>query len=294
MVIKLKLHTLFAKQLFFYFSICMFLASCSSSNKINYNPVYFRTGTDTIAVVQKERVIHPFDLLTIQVYSKTPNQEQAAIFNIYSSPVSSVRESFAASTTGTGGTSGITGGSGSSALLLGYRVNESGNIEMPVIGTINTSGLTIYQLQDYISKKVANYVKDPAIVIHYQQFDVNILGEVRVPGIKKFPTDKVTILDAIGASGDLTDFGKRGDVTVIRTEEGKEVFYKVDLRDRNIFKSPVYLLQPNDIVYVGPTKNKLENLDISPNSQKTTSLVFGLIGISISIATLIVSLSYHH
>ena len=173
MVIKLKLHILFVGQLFFYFSICMLLASCGSSKKINYNPVYFRVGNDTIAAVQKERIIHPFDLLTIQVYSKTPNQEQAAIFNIYSSPVSSMRESLAGTTSGSTGT----GVSSSSAPLLGYRVNESGNIEMPVIGTINTSGLTIYQLQDYISKKVANYVKDPAVVVHYQQFDINVLGE---------------------------------------------------------------------------------------------------------------------
>ena len=284
MVIKLKLQTLFARQLFFYFSICMLLASCSSSNKISYNPVYFTAGADTIVAVQKERVIHPFDLLTIQVYSKTPNQEQAAIFNIYSSPVSSMRESLA-------GTSGTTGVSGAYAPLLGYRVNESGDIEMPVIGTINTSGLTIYQLQEYISKKVANYVKDPAVVVHYQQFDVNVLGEVRVPGIKKFSTDKVTILDAIGASGDLSDFGKRSNVTVIRSEAGKEVFYKVDLRDRSVFKSPVYLLQPNDIVYVSPTTYKLENLNISPSSQRTTSLIFGLLGIGISIATLIITLS---
>ena len=86
----------------------------------------------------------------------------------------------------------------------------------------------------------------------------------------------------------------RSDVTVIRAEEGKEVFYKVDLRDRSVFKSPVYLLQPNDIVYVGPTTNKLENLNISPNSQKTTALVFGILGISIGIATLIISLTNHN
>jgi polysaccharide export outer membrane protein len=290
MVIKIKHDALLVGQFFFYFSICMMFASCGSSSKINYNPVYFKGSTDTVVAVQKEKVILPFDLLTIQVYSKTPNQEQAAIFNIYSNPVSSIRESFAA-TSGGAGTTGVTS---SSAPLLGYRVNESGNIEMPVIGTVNTSGLTIYQLQDYISKKVSNYVKDPAVVIHYQQFDVNILGEVRLPGIKKFSTDKVTILDAIGASGDLTDFGQRSDVTVIRTEAGKQVFYKVDLRNRSVFKSPVYLLQPNDIVYVSPTNIKLENLNVSPNSQKTTSLVFGLIGIAISVATLIVSLSYHH
>src|SRR5450631_2523421 len=262
MVIKLKQHSSIVTRLFLFFAICILVASCSSSNKINNNPVYFRAGADTVTAVQKERFVHPFDQLSIQVYSKTPNQEQAAIFNIYtSSPVSSMRESL----TGAAGGSGV---SGSSAALLGYRVNELGNIEMPVIGTINTNGMNIYQLQDYISKKVANYVKDPEVVIHYQNFDVNVLGEVRIPGIKKFATNQVTVLDAIGASGDLTDYGRRSDVTVIRAEGGKEVFYKVDLSNRSIFKSPVYLLQPNDIVYVSPTNYKLENLNVSPNSQR--------------------------
>jgi polysaccharide export outer membrane protein len=296
MVIKLKHQTLFVRQLFFCFSICVVFDSCSSSKKINFNPVYFKAGADTVTAIQKERVIHPFDQLSIQVYSKTPNQEQAAIFNIYTSPVSSIRESLTSAATASGvtGAASSNGVSGSSATLLGYRVNELGNIEMPVIGTINTSGLTIYQLQDYISKKVANYVKDPAVVVHYQNFDVNVLGEVRIPGVKKFAMDQVTVLDAIGASGDLTDFGMRSNVTVIRDEAGKQVFYHVDLRDRSVFKSPVYRLQPNDIVYVSPTNIKLENLDISPTSQRTTTLIFGILGIGLSIATLIVTLSTHH
>src|SRR5207344_1625754 len=141
------------------------------------------------------------------------------------------------------GTSTISGAP--SSTMQGYRVNESGNIDMPVIGTVNTTGLTIYQLQDFLSRKVSDYVKSPAVIVHYLQFDVNVLGEVRNPGIKKFSTDKVTVIDAISASGDLTDFGKRNNITVVRREGVKEVFYKVDLRDRKIFKSPVYYLQPN-------------------------------------------------
>jgi polysaccharide export outer membrane protein len=262
-------------------------SSCSSSSKINYNPVYFREGPDTINFIQKEKVIHPYDVLSIQVYSKTPNQEQAAIFNIFSLSMSSAGSAGAAGAAGAAGSVGTTGSSGS---MQGYRVNDAGNIEMPVIGTISTTGLTIYQLQDYISQKVANYVKSPAVIVHYLQFDVNVLGEVRYPGIKKFTTDRVTVLDAISASGDLTDFGKRNDITVIRSEAGKQVFFKADIRNRNIFKSPVYLLQPNDIVYVNPDKYKLENLSISPKAQKNTALIFGIIGISLSIATLLVAL----
>ena len=244
-------------------------------------------GPDSVTSNQYEKLIHPADMLSIHVYSKTPNQEQAAIFNIFSYSMPSARESVAG-ITGAAGIAGSTGSSGGS--MPGYRVNEAGNIEMPVIGTINTSGLTIYQLQDYINQKVANYVKSPAVIVHYQQFDINVLGEVKYPGIKKFTTDRVTILDAISASGDLSDFGKREDITVIRSDGGKQTFYKADIRNRNIFKSPVYLLQPNDIVYVNPNKYKLEQLSISPKAQKNTALAFALIGISLSIATLLVTL----
>ena len=266
-------------------SFALLFASCSSSRKSIDDTVYFKIGPDSISAIHKEKVIHPFDVLSIQVYSKTPNQEQAAIFNIFSYSMSSAREASAGSA-GAAGASGTTGGGSTQ----GYRVNESGNIEMPVIGTVNTSGFTIYQLQDYIAQKVADYVKSPAVIVHYLQFDINVLGEVRFPGIKKFTSDRVTVLDAISASGDLTDFGKRDDVTVIRSEGGKQTFYKTDLRNRNIFKSPVYLLQPNDIVYVNPDKYKLENLSVSPKAQRNTALVFGLIGISLSIATLLIAL----
>ena len=273
------------------FFIYILITSCNSSKNIDYNPTYFKSGPDSVIAVQKERFIRPSDQLSIQVYSKTPNQEQAAVFNLFSSSGSTSLRDVSSSSLGTSGMPAAAASSSSG--LQGYRVNESGNIDMPVIGTITTTGFTIYQLQDYIAKKIANYVKEPVVIVHYQQFEVNVLGEVKVPGVKKFTTDKVTILDALGASGDLTDFGRRNDITVIRNEDGKEVFYHLDLGDRNIFKSPVYLLQPKDVVYVGPTINKLQTLNISPNAQKNTTLIFGIFGLTLSIATLIVSLSYH-
>jgi polysaccharide biosynthesis/export protein len=288
----LKTCISFFIQLCLVFLIGTKITSCSSSSKINYNPVYFRSGSDTVSVNQRERFIHPFDVLTIQVYSKTPNQEQAAIFNIFSSGMPSTRESATVGLTSATGASNASTPAG--GILQGYRVNEAGNIEMPVIGTISTTGFTIYQLQDYISQKVSNYVKSPGVIVHYQQFDVNVLGEVKFPGIKKFTTDKVTILDALGASGDLTDFAKRNDIIVIRQESGKQVFYKVDLRDRSIFKSPVYFLEPNDVVYVNPSITKLDTLDIDPKSQKNTTLAFGILGVALSITTLIITLTQNH
>jgi polysaccharide biosynthesis/export protein len=270
--------------------ICLWVlfSSCSSSNKLDSNPIYFQEGPDTMTSNQYDKLIHPFDMLSIQVYSKTPNQEQAAIFNIFSQPNTVNREQAA---TGTFGVTTISGAA--SPTTQGYRVNEAGNIEMPVIGTVSTTSLTIYQLQDYLTQKVANYVKSPAVIVHYLQFDINVLGEVRNPGIKKFSTDRVTIIDAISASGDLTDYGKREDVTIIRREGGKEVFYKVDLRNRNLFKSPVYFLQPNDIVYVDPNKYKLKSMTIDPKAQTKTAVIFGLMGMALSIANIIVTFNHH-
>ena len=270
----------------YFVSFWILFSSCSSSKKLDTNPIYFRDGPDSVNVSQSEKLIHPFDMLSIQVYSKTPNQEQAAIFNIFSQQNAITRDPTSASF----GTSSISGAP--SPTMQGYRVNESGNIDMPVIGTVNTTGLTIYQLQDYLSKKVSDYVKSPAVIVHYLQFDVNVLGEVKNPGIKKFSTDKVTIIDAIGASGDLTDFGKRNDITVVRREGAKEVFYRLDLRDRKIFKSPVYYLQPNDIVYVDPNKYKLAAMTIDPKAQAKTAIIFSVLGLALSIANIF--LTIHH
>jgi polysaccharide export outer membrane protein len=237
--------------------------------------VYFENGPDIIALKQKQTTIQPNDILSIQVYSKTTNQEQAAIFNIPVAP-----------------TPGNTSTAGQSN-QQGYLVNQEGNIEMPVIGTLKAAGLTINQLQAILIQKLANSVKDPAVIVEFIQFNINILGEVRVPGIHKFNMDRVTLLDAIGAAGDLTDFGRRDNIIVIREEKEKKVTYTVDLRDKNIFQSPVYIMEPNDIVYVNPNKYKLHNLSVNPERQRMTGLIFAVISASVSVATLILVATHY-
>lgn len=196
------------------------------------------------------------------MYSKTVNQDQAAVFNIPAT---------------------VPGPS------QGYQVSESGNIDMPVIGSVKAAGLTKEQLQVLLMQKLTNYVKNPAVVVRFLQFNINVLGEVKSPGTKKFETDNVTILDAISSAGDLTDAGKREDVTVIREEGGKKIYHYVDLRSKTVFQSPVYNLQPNDIVYVKANKNKLKELSIDPEIQRKTGLFVTFFGIIVSIATLIVT-----
>ena len=238
------------------------ITSCSSSKNINSDYYYFRDNKDTVVEQAKEILIQPNDVLSITVYSRSLNQDQTTIFNLPAS---------------------------TNTLMQGYQVNRSGNIDMPIIGAIKAIGLTKQELQDTLVKKLTDYVKNPSVIVKFLQFNVNVLGEVHVPGTHKFNVDKVTIIDALSAAGDLTDYGKRDSIIVIREEEGKKITYSIDLRKKSIFNSPVYNLQPNDIVYVSPNKNKLKNLSINPDVQRRTSLIATAVSVAASLTTLIIT-----
>lgn len=239
------------------------LTACGSSKKINYDYLYFRGAMDSVNIEQKEAIIQANDLLNIQVYSKTLNQQQAAIFNMHDS---------------------------SSGGIQGYQVSATGTIEMPVIGSIQVGGLTKYQAQNLIMHKLTDYVKNPAVVIRLLQFSVSVLGEVRGPGRHVFTTDKVTIIDALSSAGDLTDFGRRDEIMVIREERGKKIFRTIDMRSKTVFESPVYQLQPNDIVYVRPNDMRLRtlNTNLNPTTQRGLNIVTTSISLVLSIASLFV------
>jgi len=247
------------------FVICWVLinsfTACTSQKNVEKDFVYFQNGMDTVLGQQKQTIIQPNDLLSIQVFSKTINQEQAAIFNL----------------PGTAGTAS-----------QGYQVSNDGNIEMPVIGVVRAVGLTKDQLQKSLVEKLTNYVKNPTVIVRFLQFNINVLGEVRTPGTQKFSVDKVSIIDAISAAGDLTDYGRRENVTIIREQEGKKLYYRIDLRSKNLFESPVYSLQPNDIVYVSPTTLKLKNLSADPQAQRRTGLFLAITSVVVSIASLVI------
>ena len=254
----------------FILSIACLISACSSTKKIDNSYLYFSKGSDTIQVQQRETTIQPNDLLSIQVFSRTLNQEQAAIFNLSNTSTNAPQ--------------------GSTSFTEGYQVSSTGTIDMPVIGSIRVSGFTKDQLQILLAKRLSDYVKNPSVLVRFLQFSVNVLGEVRSPGTQKFSVDRVTIIDAIGSAGDLTDFGRREDVTVIREENGKRIFHRIDLRRKDIFESPVYVLQPNDIVYVNANKKKLKALNVNEQAQRTTGLVLSVISIATTITYLIVTI----
>jgi polysaccharide biosynthesis/export protein len=233
------------------------LTGCGSSKKINGDFLYFQKGLDSIETIQHVPVfIKVNDLLSLQISSKSMNQDQASIFNL---------------------TSGVN---------QGYQVASNGNIDVPLLGDVKAGGLTIEQLQASLKEKLSSYIKDPAITVRFLDFKVNILGEVKSPGTHKFDKDKVTILDAISAAGDLTDYGKRNNIVVIREESLVRKYYNIDLRSGSLFQSPVYILQPNDIVYVNATDKKLRMLNANPDNQKGWQLFIGLTSVVTTLVTL--------
>ncbi|MEO5649662.1 MAG: polysaccharide biosynthesis/export family protein [Ginsengibacter sp.] len=189
---------------------------------------------------ESQSPIAPNDILSISISSL--NAEASAIFNPTSN--NNIR-----STTVTG----------SSTESGGYLVNTDGTIQLPVLGTIKAGGLTKKQLKDNITNMILSkkLLVDPLVEIRFLNYEVTIIGEVARPTVITVPNEKISMLKAIGLAGDLTIYGKRENILLIREENGKKITRHIDLTSRNFFDSPYYYLQPNDVVYVEPNKNKI-------------------------------------
>lgn len=270
----LKKQAAILPALFFF---VLFFTACTPQKDLSQY-MLFQHSRDSLATTLKETLIQPNDLLSVQVLSKSINQEQTALFNLFNTGVSSA--------TNTGGEN--SGGGGA----IGYQVSAAGTIEVPLVGEVKAAGLTKNQLESSLEQRLASYVKDPMVNVRFLQYNISILGEVRNPGIKGFPTDRVTIVDALTAAGDLTDVARRDNVQVIREQNGQRKHYTVNLSNsRALFASPVYQLQPNDIVYVSPSENKLKNLASDPEAARRRGLIFSAIGIAATITNLIIRLN---
>ena len=247
-------------------TMILVLGSCGSTK----NVAYFQNA-DSISLAASrmlyEAKIMPKDELTITVITTDP--KAAMPFNL--------------SVSQTLGNSGqLSSGAGS---LQGYLVDNSGNIEFPVVGT-----LTKKQAEDLIKKKVKPYLaakENPIVTVRMASYHVSVLGEVTKPGIISVPQEKMSVLEALAQAGDLTIYGKRDNVLLIRQDAaGEKHTYRMNLNDANIINSPFYYLQQNDIIYVEPNKVKAQNSAIG----SSTTLWFSAVGTLISIASLIVNI----
>lgn len=254
-------------------------ASCSTTYKnINYIQDAQPDMTEEMTI-SKGILIQPKDMISIVVSSRNP--ELAQIFNLprVTYQVASI--------------SGISGGSGNSNDIMGYSVDNDGNIDFPVLGTIHVAGMTRWELAKMIKKMLISQdlLKDAVVTVEFMNFKVSVIGEVNSPGTYDIQGDKITLMEALSMAGDLTIFGKRDNVTVIREQNGERIFYKVDLRSIDLFDSPAYNLQQNDVVYVEPNKVRAGQSTINENNLKSVSLWISIASFLTTIATLIVALS---
>ena len=248
-----------------YLVVCMavFFTACTSTKKI----IYLQ---DVVPLKQQEIeqkyevIIHGDDLLAIMVNSRDP--ELALPFNM---PM--VSDQLGSNT-------------GGQQRVLGYLVDTNGNIDFPILGEIHVEGLTRMQLTELIKNKLieGDLIKDPIVTVQFLNFKISVMGEVGRPGSFTISGDRITLLEALSMAGDLTIYGRRDRVGVIRENNGKRTILFHDLRSADIFNSPCYYLQQNDIVYVEPNKAKSGQSSINQNNS---------IGVWVSVISLLTTIA---
>ena len=166
--------------------------------------------------------------------------------------------------------------------LQSYLVDVNGNISFPVLGEIKLSGLTKSEAISLIKDRLAQYLKDPIVTIKFLNYKITVLGEVARPGQYTINNERVTILDALGMAGDMTPYGKRNTVLVTRENNGKLEFARLNLNSDDVFNSPYYFLQQNDVVYVEPN-------NVRAIASQNLSLYLSMITTLASLATVLVT-----
>jgi polysaccharide export outer membrane protein len=251
---------------------CIFLLiSCNTSKKI----LYFQN----IPVNQAETVhnmrditVQPQDQISIIVNSKDP--QLATLFNL-----AKVQNRIGSTSTG----------NDNNGEISGYTLDDKGNIDFPVLGTIHIGGMTRAEIAAYIKKQLIDQklLNDPVVTVDFMNLYFSILGEVKAPGKFTIHNDQVTLLEALSMAGDLTIYGKRDGIYVIREEKGKRIVYKTDIRDKSLFTSPVYYLKQNDVVYVEPNAVRAGQSTINDNNVKSVSLWVSLASFFTSLGVLL-------
>lgn len=241
--------------------VVLLFASCSSIKDVRYFQDAENGKTSSISNTLLIKV-RPEDKLSIVVNSKDP--ELAALVNL---PVQSARI----------GANGSVSGSTQSVSV--YTVDPNGDIDFPVIGKIRVAGKTRSEIAETVKNELVNssIIKDPIVTVEFSDMYISMLGEVNKPGRYLINQDKVTILDAMGMAGDLTIYGRRDSVQVLRKVDEGQIAYVVNLTNFDtLLQSPAYYLQQNDVVYVQPNDTRARQSTLNGNNVRSTSFWISL------------------
>ena len=240
--------------------------SCGTPKEITYFQD-LKPGQTQLAITDPVEIrVRPKDKLSILVNAPDPK-----LSNMFNLPIISQQV-------------GQESAYGTSRGISGYTVDSEGNISFPVLGKVRVDGMTREQIAEHLTTQL----KEQELTVEFMNLFVSVMGEVNKAGRIKIDRDNFTILDALSEAGDLTIYGKRDRVLVLRQENGKQHVYGVNLCDaRQIYSSPVYYLQQNDVVYVEPNDTKSRQSTVNGNTVRSTSFYISLASLITSIAVLI-------
>ena len=243
--------------------LVLFFSSCVSKKEI----VYFQNDEIDQTKVSNsyKTIIKPDDLLQITITAL--DIEAVRPFNL------------AAVTYSTSSNSAI-----GVAQQQTYLVDTKGEIEFPVLGTLKIGGLTREETIDLLKSKLSpDFIKEPNVNIKIANYKISIMGDVQKPGSYNIPNERITLLDAIALAGDINLSGQRNNILVIREEGSKKMHYRVDLLSKNVFTSPVYYLQQNDVIFVQHNNARIQ----SASSNTNTNLIISITGLVVTVISVL-------
>ena len=260
----MKRGLFFSLNTYLFLSLLILLCtSCATTKYVKY----FDNIQDTSLpnpVTGLEPVIQKGDLLSISVGSLSP--ETTTMFNTSNSPASSGYIS-----------------SSTLSQAVGYLVGQNGTIDFPMLGTLDVAGITKEALKNLITKNIVDkkLLFDPIVTVRYLNFHVTVLGEVANPGVVNITNEQATILEAIGMAGDLTIYGKRDNILLLRKENGQKIVRRLNLNSEKLLTSPYYYLKTNDVIYVEPGSNKVASVS---NARQWAPIILSALSLLIILA----------
>lgn len=254
------------------FAAILLLDSCNSAKDV----AYFQ-NIDQVSLAASKGLydarIMPKDELTITVNASEPTA--AAPFNLAVTQTTGTNDQLRMS---------------SQQMMVPYLVDNNGDINYPKIGKIHVQGMTKNELQDCIADKIQPFFKEderPIVTVRMSNYRVTVMGEVASPRVVSVSSEKMSVLEAIASAGDLSIYGQRTNVLVIREDEtGQKTTHRLDLTDANVINDPYYYVHQNDVIYVTPNDTKAKNSDIG----QSTSLIISATSILLSVANLIINI----